>query len=137
MVRKYQKTSPRTIRATVPQLGLDQTGCRSPFFWANIFEKRWIYNMQDKNILCSIRVSFETKVLVFARQFWTLVPLCTFISNPHCTIHSYVADRRVSEFWKTGYIQIIVGIPFFVGMQKEAVTTILNIVKFTTTPHNI
>ena len=100
MVRKYQKTSPRTIRATVPQLGLDQTGCRSPFFWANIFEKRWIYNMQDKNILCSIRVSFETKVLVFAWQFWTLVPLCTFISNPHCTIHSYVADRRVSEFWK-------------------------------------
>jgi hypothetical protein len=41
------------------------------------------------------------------------------------------------NFEKTGYIQIIVGIPFFVGMQKEAVTTILNIVKFTTTPHNI
>jgi uncharacterized membrane protein YkgB len=38
---------------------------------------------------------------------------------------------------ETGYIQIIVGIPFFVGMQKEAVNTILNIVKFTTTPHNI
>jgi hypothetical protein len=41
------------------------------------------------------------------------------------------------NFEKTGYIQIIVGIPFFVGMQKEAVNTILNIVKFTTTPHNI
>jgi hypothetical protein len=41
------------------------------------------------------------------------------------------------NFEKTGYIQIIAGIPFFVGMQKEAVNTILNIVKFTTTPHNI
>jgi phosphohistidine swiveling domain-containing protein len=34
------------------------------------------------------------------------------------------------NFEKTGYIQIIVGIPFIVGMQKEAVNTILNIVDY-------
>ena len=94
--------------------------------------------MEDKNILCSIRVYFETKVLFFLLDSFGHLSPCA-LSSLTRTVRSIPMSLTGESvnFEKTGYIQIIVGIPFFVGMQKEAVNTILNIVKFTTTPHNI